>query len=120
MNNTSADQLLQAILTNAESEHTEFRFLTSWADFVYCHRKYKATKIIIKVLRAASKALFKDYCRTVTSGISDVTQLIAFTQLGDIIAFYETERSTLNNMLDEYEEYLWDGNFFYAFLGGER
>ena len=120
MNNSTADQLLQAILEQAESEPSEFRFVTSWVDFVYCHRQYKATKLIIKVLKAASKSLFKDYCRTVTSGISDVTQLIAFTQLDDIIAFYENELSTLDNMLDEYEEYLWQGNFIYALLGGER
>ena len=75
---------------------------------------------IIKVLKTASKSLFKEYCKSVTSRISDVTQLIAFTQLGDIIAYYEAELKTLDEMLDEYEEYLWSGNFFYSFLGGER
>ena len=120
MNNIDADQLLQEIINKAESEPSEFRFITSWADFVYCHRHYKATKIIIKVLKTASKSLFKEYCKSVTSRISDVTQLIAFTQLGDIIAYYEAELKTLDEMLDEYEEYLWSGNFFYSFLGGER
>ena len=120
MNHTDAEQLLQAILNNAEAEPSEFRFITSWADFVYCHRQYKANKLIINILKKASSNLFKDYCRTVTSGISDVTQLIAFTQLGDVIAYYEAELKTLDEMLDEYEDYLWSGNFFYSFLGGER
>lgn len=120
MNNTDAEQLLQAILNNAESEPSEFRFIESWTDFVYCHRQYKANKLIINILKKASNNLSKDYCRSVTSGISDVTQLLAVSQLAAVIDFYKTELATIDKMLDEYEDYLWHGNFIYAFLGGER
>jgi hypothetical protein len=120
MNNISAEQLLQEILEHAEEQPSEFRFITSLVDYRDCLRWYKATKIVIKILKVSSKKLYKAYCRTVTSGISDVTQLLAFAQLADVIAFYENELKTIYNMLDEYEEYLWQGNIFYALLGGER
>ena len=120
MNNTEADQLLQAILDKVEAEPSEFRFIESWVDFVICHRNYRANKIIINVLNKASNQLFTDYCKTVTPGISDVTQLMAFSQLPDIIDVYKKELSTLDDMLNDYEDYLWNGNFFYSFFGGER
>ena len=120
MNNQDAENLLQAILENAEGQLSEFRFIESLIDYVECLQWYKATKLVIKILKDTSKRLFKAYCKNVTSGISDVTQLIAFTQLGDVITFYSTELSTIDNMLDEYEEYLRKGNLLYAITGGER
>lgn len=120
MDNQDAEQLLQAILDNAEAEPSEFRFIKSIYDFQYCLRLYKSTKLVIKVLKKASKRLFKTYCKDIVSGTADVTQLLAVDQLKDVIAFYETELKTIDDMLDEYEDYLWKGNFFYAIMGGER
>lgn len=120
MTNTDAEQLLKAIIEQAENAPSKFRFIYSWKDFIFCHKQYKSTKLVIKVLNEASKNLFNAYCKTVTTGISDVTQLLAFAQLGDVIDFYKNELKTLGNMLDEYEEYLWNGNFIYALMGGER
>lgn len=121
MNNTEAQQILEEILAQAEKgQSTEFRFITSWYDFRSCFIQYKSTKLIIKMLKQSSKSLFKTYYIDVINGISDVTKLLAFTQLDDVIAFYQKELSTLDKMLDEYEDYLWHGNFLYAFFGGER
>jgi hypothetical protein len=121
MNNDEAQQILEEILAQAEEgKLTEFRFITSWADFKTCFISYKANKIVIKMLKQSSKRLFKTYCKDVISGISDVTKLLAYNQLDDIIDYYKKELKTLDDMLNEYEEYLWRGNFFYAFLGGER
>ena len=120
MNNISSEQLLQAILEQAEGKPSEFRFIESLYDLAGCFRYSKATKLVIKVLKAASKKLFTAYCKNVTSGISDVTQLFAFSQLDDVIAFYRQELNTVTAMIDEYEDYLAKGNFFYALLGGER
>ena len=120
MNNDNTEQLLQAILEHAEGEPSEFRFINSLADYQGCLRLYKANKLVISILKTASKKLFNAYCKTVTTGTSDVTQLLAYAQLNDVIAFYENELQTIYNMLDEYEEYLWSGNFWFALTGGER
>ena len=120
MDNQDAEYLLQAILENAESKPSEFRFISSLADYGESLRLYKSTKLVIKILKSASNSIFKTYCKAVTSGISDVTQLLAFSQLDEVIAFYKQELNTINNMLDEYEEYLRHGNLLYAITGGER
>ena len=129
MNNNEAQQILEEILAQAENgKLTEFRFITSWADFKACFMMYKANQLIIKMLKQSSNSLFKTYCKDVISGISDVTKLLAYNQLDDVIDYYKKELKTLDDMLNEYEEYnsklydeyLWHGNFFYAFLGGER
>jgi hypothetical protein len=121
MNNNEAQQVLSAILEQAtEGESSEFRFITSWADFKECFISYKSTKVVIKILKKASKRLFKTYCKDVISGISDITKLLAYSQLDDVIDYYKKELKTLDDMLNEYEDYLRSGNILYALMGGER
>jgi hypothetical protein len=121
MQDTEAQQLLLSILELAEKgKYTEFRFITSWAEFKSYWYGYRSTKLIIKTLREASENLFKTYCREVSTGSADVNNLFAFAQLRDIIAFYEKELATVKRMLDDYDDYLGHGNFWYSFLGGER
>lgn len=120
MNYQDSEQVLLAIIEKAKTEPSKFRFIVSLADYRYCLNLYKSTKLVIKILNTASKNLFKAYCKDVISGISDFTQLIAHDELGEITSFYENELSTINNMLDEYEEYLWAGNLIYALTGGKR
>ncbi len=121
MNNNEAQQILEEILDYAANgEPIEFRLIGSWADYKSRFISYKATKLVIKMLKQSSKRLFKTYCKDVTSGISDVTKLLAYNQLDDVILFYEKDLKTLDDMLNEYDEYLWSGNLFYALMGGER
>ena len=119
--NDETKQFLDDILARAENgDATKFQLINSWGEYLVCNRWRKATKIVLKVLRSSAKQIFKSYCTTVIAGISDATQLIAYAQLVDVIAFYEAELDTFDRMLDEYLKYLWHGNFIYALLGGER
>ena len=120
MTDNYSEQLLSAILDQAQSEPSEFHFIGSWAEYRYYINLYKSTKLIIKILNKATKTVLNDYCTAVTSGVSDFTQLVAYAQLEDVVTFYKTELKTTYNMLYEYEEYLWSGNFFYSFMGGNR
>ena len=92
----------------------------SWREFRYYAGLAKATKVIIRMLKSSNTRLFKDYCRDVIAGISDFNKLLAYKELEDVIAFYEADLKTLNKMLDDYDEYLGQGHFWYSFLGGER
>ena len=120
MNYPDSEQVLLAIIEQAQAEPSKFRFIVSIADYRYCLNLYRSTKLVLKILKTASKNLFDNYCKDVTFGISDFTQLVAYDELGGIISYYKNELNTINNMLDEYEDYLWAGNFFYALFGGER
>lgn len=122
MNNSEANQLLLDIITQAqEGKSVEFRYITSWSEFIYYTRLSRSTKLVIKALSASADKVFKEYCKDVIAGISDINKLLAYSQLQDIIAFYNNDLAILKRMLDEYDDYLGNwGNFWHAFLGGER
>lgn len=121
MQDTETQQLLLNILTYAqERKYTEIHPITTWAEFkLFCNKK-RATKIIIKTLYKASKNLFKTYCRDVAAGSADFTKLLAYSELQEVIAFYERDLILIKRMLDEYDNYLGQGHFWYSFLGGKR
>ena len=121
MQDTEAQELLLSILNNAEEgKSIQFRFITSWSEFRFYWQNFRSTKLVIRVLRSAAKDLFKTYCEEIVTGSADFTKLLAYLEFQDIIAFYERDLDTLKKMLDEYDEYLGQGHFWYSFLGGER
>ena len=121
MQDTEAQDLLLEILKTAEEGRSvKFRLITSWYDYRARWRDYVATKLVVKTLKASAKKLFKHYCKSVKTGDADFTELLAYSQLLDIITFYKQDIDTLKKMLDEYDDYLWHGHFWYSFLGGER
>jgi hypothetical protein len=118
---TDKKQLVLDILEQAyENNFIEFKYIRSWEEFQYYRRLKISTKLIIKTLKASSNKLFKKYCKAVILGISAVKHLLAYKQLLDIQAFYEKDLNTIQQMLDDYAEYLGQGNFWYSFLGGYR
>lgn len=121
MNDTESKQLLLAIIEQAQKgESLEFCYIKSWSDFRFRKQQAYSTRIIIKTLKASSNNLFKEYCQDVLVGISDINKLLAYSQLCDIIAFYENDLAILQQMLDDYDEYLGTGYFWYSLLGGKR
>ena len=121
MNDTETTQLIQAIINKAqEGKAQPYRTILYWSEFKYYRDLKKATKLVIGTLRISSKRLLKSYCEDVIAGISDVNKILGYTQLLDIIDFYQGELETLEAMLTEYDEYLGEGNFWYSILGGRR
>lgn len=121
MTDQETTQVIQAIIDKAqEGKAQTFRTILYWSEFKYYHRFKKATKLIIKTLRISSKRLLKSYCEDVIAGIPDLSKLLAYSQLLDIIDFYQQDLETVQTMLTEYDNYLGEGNFWYSFLGGRR
>ena len=114
--------LIQDIINRAqEGRAFPFRTIRYWSEFRYFQRYARSTKIIIRILRVSANNLFKDYCKGVIAGISDITKLLAYQQLLDIVDFYKEELKTIQAMVDDYDEYLGDlGNFVRAFFGERR
>ena len=118
---TEAQELLLGIIEHAQSgQSIEFRFIQTWSEFRERIKQAKSTELLIKTLRSSANKLFKSYCQDVIAGISDVNKLLAYSQLQDVIAFYEREADTLDRMLDDYDSYLADGHFIESLLGWER
>ena len=121
MNDAETTQLILDIINKAQEGRAQpFRSILYWSEFRYYRRWVISTKIIIRTLHKAANNLFKEYCRDVINEISEITKILAYSQLVDIIAFYENDLNTVQQMLDDYDEYLGNGNFWYSFLGGRR
>jgi hypothetical protein len=114
-------QVIQDIINRAqEGRAFPFRTIIYWSEFQYFKGYARSNKLIIKLLKTSADNLFKEYCKDVIAGISDITKILAYAQMQDIIAFYQEELKTIQAMLDDYDEYL--GNFwnFVGALFGER
>ncbi len=121
MTDQETTQVIQAIIDKAqEGKAQPFRTILYWSEFKYYRGLKKATKLVIETLRISSKRLFKSYCEDVIAGVSDINKILAYTQLLDIIDFYQQDLETLQAMLTEYDDYLGEGNFWYSFFGGRR
>jgi hypothetical protein len=121
MTDDEAKQLILDIINKPqEGKSLEFQPISYWSEFRYYSRLYRSTRLVIKTLKASANRLFKEYCKEVVAGTASVNKLLAYSQLLDIIAFYEADLSTIKRMLDDYDEYLGQGHFWYSFLGGQR
>lgn len=114
-------QILADIIERAQKgEFSEFHYIASKYEFrIYSHN-VRASKLIIKLLTRAANKLFKTYCKEIVSGNEDLEKLLAYAQMREIIEFYRVELQTFQSMIDEFEEYLRQGNFWNMFLGGNR
>lgn len=121
MTEAEVQQLILDIIERAQkADYTNFHLITSWKEFKYYMNSLKSTKIVLKVLKHSANMIFKTYCKSVAAQDSSVDQLLAYAQLSDIRTFYETDLKLIKRMLDEYDDYLGKGYFWYSFLGGER
>jgi hypothetical protein len=115
------EQIVTEIIERAKKgQFTEFRFIRNLEEFAYWLDITKVNKLIIKTLTESANNLFKKYCKDVVGCVANSQELFAYTELRDIIKFYETELITVKSMTAEYKDYLCHGNFIRAFLGEER
>lgn len=121
-NDFEAKQMLSKIIEYAVSgEHTNYEQIANWENYKFYKKKYKSTKIVIKVLRRAAKRLFKKHCLLVQQGSSDATSLIAYNQLLRTTDFYKKDLEFISDVIYDYEEYLAKNNrFIWALLGEQR
>ena len=121
MTDQETTSLIQDIINKAlEGKAQPFRTILYWSEFRYYWGWVRSTKLVIKTLRASAANLFKEYCKDVIAGVSDITKLLAYDQLLAISEFYENDLNTVKQMLDDYDNYLSKGNFWYSLLGGRR
>lgn len=122
MTDQETTQIIQELVNKAaENRAQPFRTILYWSEFKYYRWQARSTKVVIKVLRLSAIKVFKEYCKDVIAGISDITKLMAHLQLLDIVDFYENELVTLKAMLDDYDQYLGNfGNFVRALCGERR
>jgi hypothetical protein len=121
MDQQESQQIVQAILDQArEGKFTQFRLIENWYDFQECRTQVESLSVIIKLLNRSNSNLLKSYCKTVIAGVSDFEQILAYSEIQEVIDYYKVELDTYTRMVDEFYNYLSHGNLLYSFLGGNR
>lgn len=114
-------QLMITVIDHAQTRpHITFQFLTNWSNYKYQRERRKYIKLLLKILDRMVARLFKRYCASITAGDSKITTLLAFKQLQQVRKYYEVELQVITEMIREYEAYLLEGNYLWAFLGKLR
>jgi hypothetical protein len=117
---TNNEILLQLIEHANAGKHAEFNYIRNWTDYRLAKRNVKALQYTVNALQTSCDRTFNTYCQEVRVGTADVTKLLAYTTLRTTLEFYKQELSIFTNMIYEYEAYLLEGNYVYAFFGAER
>jgi hypothetical protein len=121
MNNLEDQKMIADVVRRAESgEHIKVEWLRSWKEYKTLRITAKAVKLLVDSLSRSEKSLFKKYCKNVKCGTADVTTLLVRNTLLNTIDFYKIELDMVLDMIYEYEAYLMDGNFLFAFAGEIR
>jgi hypothetical protein len=116
----SEKDLMTELLSKAKAgEHIQFQFITTWKDYIRLKKIYRANQLLITSINKSATKLFRKHCKAVAAGKADVTNLLAYKATIKVLDFYEEELGVIFDMLDEYEAYLFDGNFISAFLFGD-
>lgn len=100
-------------------EHIQFQFITTWKDYIRLKKIYRANQLLVSSINKTASNVFKRHCKAVAAGNADVNNLLAYKATIKVLNFYEEELKIIYDMLDEYEAYLFDGNFISAFLFGD-
>ena len=122
MQTAEVQQLIDDLINQAESgEHSEYKLITTWAEYRFYLGQQRSLKTVIKVLRNCSNFIFNLYCKEVELGTGDFNKMLAYSQLRDTIMYYDKEYQIIKKMNDEYDNYLgnWT-NFFMAIAGHTR
>lgn len=113
-------ELILALVNQAKSgEHTKFGQLRSFKEYIAGRITHSSIKKVIADLEYSADNLFKSYCKAIERHQADVNMLLAYKQLQQTIIYYKEEQKIVRDILDDYENYLWEGNFINAIIFGE-
>jgi hypothetical protein len=119
MNETQ--EILLSLIDHARTgEHTKFEQLRFFGEYAGARITGRATKRVVDILEESSVSLFNRYCKAVSNQQAEVNLLLAHKQLQQAVDFYKEELHIIKRILEDYENYLWDGNFLKAFIFGKE
>ena len=103
--------LIELLNTDEFGEQSKFELLQTWQEYKVARKVRRTTKVVLRWLSDLSNNQFKNYCRSVKSGATEVNKLIAYVTLKKVEQFYLEELRIIEDSIDEYETYLLSGNW---------
>ena len=117
---TNEDFMSDLIKNANAAKHRQFQFLKSWREYIVTMKIRRAHELLVSNLKQNADRLFKNYCKAVVDNETKVINLLAYCTTLKVLRFYEEELRILNDMLNEYEWYLYYGNWVDFILGVQR
>ena len=106
------EDLASELLQKAESgKHRRFQLIRNWQEYSYTRKLRQTHLLLVSSIRKSADSLFKQHCKNIITGQSDVTKLVAYCATINVLRFYEEELNTIEEMIIEYECYLAAGNW---------
>ena len=115
------EDLVSELIYNAEQgKHLQFQFLRNWREYRRTKAIRRTYALLVSSIRQSTDKQVSNYCKAIKAGNTDVLKLLAFATTVKILKFYEEELCILEDMLDEYEYYLFYGNWVDFIFGMDR
>ena len=118
--NDTQEILLNLIDYAKTNRHTRFEQLRFFSEYAGARVTYRSINKVVDVLEESADTLFNSYCKAVKQHQADVNLLLAYKQLQQASIYYKEESRVIKEILEDYENYLWEGNFISAVIFGEE
>ena len=120
-NNSDNVKLLKELLVKVENkEHLKWEFIVSIFDWFDKLQLKKAIKHLLKGFNKAIRASVKAQCHNIKNSIPSFEITYTIKQFLDIVNFYEEELKILDDMFDEFRQYVLKGHILDTILGNIR
>ena len=113
-------EFLNLIAVAAKGKHTKFELIKSLDGWRAAKVVKKVLKKNIKAFNAVAKIAVDLYIEQLDKGDYSIELFEAAVAYKKYTEFYKKELATMNNMLDEFYCYFFNGHILYTLFGGKR
>lgn len=103
-----------------EAKQSDFSFIRSWGERAQAKMVKFSYIVAARLFKKIYKTAYKNYVKNVLFGIQIVNNLIIVKQLKQCAEYYQKEAEIVQDMINEYDEYLLNGHIIDALLGNYR
>ena len=118
--NSGEADFLELVHRALDSKHSNFEFLRSAQDRTSAKIVRFSYATVSKMFRKLYNSTYKTYLKQVELGDQDIETLMALKQFKHCMEFYDDEAKIVDDMLDEYSEYILSGHLLDMLLGRIR
>lgn len=115
-----AQSFIDLVHRALESKHSDFEFIRSLDHRAGAKIVRFSYVAVSKMFKKLYQSTYQDYIDQVKFGNQDVQTLMALKQFKHCMEFYDDEVKILDDMLEEYSEYVFSGHVLDTLMGRPR
>lgn len=112
--------LSELLAATEKNEHSRFELLRNFKDYLAARYVRYSLILLVSDLDRNAEKLFNKYCRLQAKGTDDVSMLLAYNCLNKILVFYKEELRIAEELVNEFNSYMFSGNFISMITGKTR